>query len=186
MGSAHFLREAFDMFVAMYREQLPGLGAAEIADRILEHHLHGADIDPRAAQLAAFTLYARAWELVRDERRAQRRPGSGSYTPKAMNLATTPDRIAPGALARHFQRHPEDHMLEPLLKGVFAALEQADILGSLLRPREHLQTAIAELRKPHNLRLGTEEEQQLQAAIETVAHADPAHLEGHVAEPRRR
>ncbi len=51
------------------------------------------------------------------------------------------------------------------------------MLGSLLRPREHLQAAIAELRKPHNLRLGTVEEQDLQAAIETVASTEPAHLE---------
>lgn len=177
VGSGHFVREAFDMFVAMYREQQPHLSATEITNRILEHHLYGIDIDPRAAQLAAFTLYARAWELVRDERRAQRCPGSGGYTPRAMNLAASPERIAPGALARHLQRHPEDHMLEPLLKGVFAALERADVLGSLLRPREHLQAAIAELRKPHNLRLGTVEEQDLQAAIETVASAEPAHLE---------
>jgi len=177
VGSGHFMREAFDMFVAMYREQQPSLSATEIADRILEHHLHGIDIDPRAAQLAAFTLYARAWELIRDERRAQRRPGSGSYSPKAMNLAASPEHIAPGALARHLAGHPEDRILEPLLKGVFAALERADILGSLLRPREHLQAAIAELRKPHNLRLGTVEEQDLQAVIETVAHTDPAHLE---------
>jgi len=94
-----------------------------------------------------------------------------------MNLAASPEHIAPGALARHLAGHPEDRMLEPLLKGVFAALERADILGSLLRPREHLQAAITELRKPHNLRLGTVEEQDLQAAIETVAHTDPAHLE---------
>ena len=177
MGSGHFLREAFDMLMAMYREQQPDLAATEVADRILDRHLHGIDIDPRAAQLAAFTLYARAWELVRGEHRAQRRPGSGIYIPQAMNLATSPDDIATGALQRHLGRHPEDHMLEPLLKGVFAALEQADILGSLLRPREHLQAAIAALRKPHMLRLGSEEEQQLQAAIETVAHSDPAHLE---------
>jgi len=177
VGSGHFLREAFDMFAAMYREQQPHLSAIEIADRILESHLYGIDIDPRAAQLAAFILYARAWELVRDERRGQRRPGTGSYTPKAMNLAASPERIAPGALARHLQCHPEDRMLEPLLKGVFATLERADMLGSLLRPREHLQAAITELRKPHNLRLGTVEEQDLQAAIETVVRTDPAHLE---------
>ena len=177
MGSGHFLREAFDMFVAMYREQQPDLSAVEIADRILAEHLHGIDIDPRAAGLAAFTLYARAWELVRDERRARRQAGAGSYRPAAMNLATTPDRIASGALARHLQRHPEDRMLEPLLKGVFAALEQADILGSLLRPREHLQAAISELRKARQMGLGTPEEMDLQSAIEAVAQSDPAHLE---------
>ena len=51
MGSGHFEREAFDMLAAMYREQHPGMRAAEIADRILSRHLHGIDLDPRAAQL---------------------------------------------------------------------------------------------------------------------------------------
>ena len=67
------------MFAAMYRERHPELSAAQVADCILAHHLHGIDLDPRAAQLAALTLYLRAWELVRDERRAQRKPGPGSY-----------------------------------------------------------------------------------------------------------
>ena len=81
MGSGHFLREAFDMFVTMYQEQYPTFSATEIADRILSHHLHGIDLDPRAAQLSALTLYLRAWELVRDERRKERKPGPGTYTP---------------------------------------------------------------------------------------------------------
>jgi len=49
-GSGHFLREAFDMFVAMYRERHPNLSAAEVADRVLNRHLHGIDLDPRAAR----------------------------------------------------------------------------------------------------------------------------------------
>ena len=177
MGSGHFLREAFDMFVAMYRERQPGLSAVEIADRVLAEHLHGIDLDPRAAQLAAFTLYARAWELVRDERRATRMPGPGTFTPAAMSLATTPDRIAPGALARHLQRHPEDRILEPFLDGVFAALEQADTLGSLLRPRAHLAPAIAELRNSTMRLLEDPDEQELQRVIVTMVGTDPTALE---------
>ena len=178
-GSGHFLREAFDMLAAMYREQQPDLPAAEIADRILAHHLYGIDLDPRAAQLAAFTLYLRAWELVRAERRAARLPRPGSYRPAAMNLATTPERVVPGALERHLRRHPGDRALEPLLKGVFAALERADVLGSLLRPREHLAPAIAELRRPHTPRLQDDPEAaELQRVIETLAQTNPAELEG--------
>lgn len=63
-----------------------------------------------------------------------------------MNLATTPT-LAPGALDRHLDRHPEDAVYRPILAGVFAALEQAHLLGSLLRPEEHLDAAIAEFRK---------------------------------------
>ena len=181
VGSAHFLREAFDMLAAMYREQRPDLDATAVADRILGHHLHGVDLDPRAAQLAAFTLYARAWETVRDERRARRLPGPGAYRPAAMNLATTPGRVAPGALERHLQRHPADRLLEPLLRGVFAALEQADVLGSLLQPREHLAAAVAELRHPHTRRMQFDPDlDAFSRAVEEMAQADPAGLEAHL------
>src|SRR5207248_834395 len=128
MGSGHFLREAFDMFVAMYREQYPTFSAIEIADRILSHHLHGIDLDPRAAQLSALTLYLRAWELECDERRKERKPGPGTYIPPAMNLATTPTSLNKGALQRLLLSHPQDMPFKPLLEGIFSGLEQADIL----------------------------------------------------------
>ncbi len=136
-GSGHFQREAFDMLFAMYGEQQPEMTAQAIADRILSHHLHGIDIDPRAVQLAGVTLVLRAWEQV----------GSQGYAPPALNLATTPARLDPGALERHLRANPEDRLYRPILAGVFAALEQAPILGSLLKPEEHLESAIQEFRK---------------------------------------
>lgn len=176
-GSGHFLREAFDMFAAMYRERHPELSAAEVADRILERHLHGIDIDPRAAQLAALTLYLRAWELVRDERRAQRQPGASSYRPVAMNIATTPSGLNAGALQRHLRRHPQDRLLKPLLEGVFAALEQADILGSLLRPAEHIEAAMKALQQPHTIPMDFDaDDAALRRTITTMARHDPAEL----------
>ncbi|HRJ42722.1 MAG TPA: hypothetical protein PL105_12630, partial [Caldilineaceae bacterium] len=135
-GSGHFQREAFDMLFAMYQEQQPEMSATAIADRILSHHLHGIDIDPRAVQLAGVTLVLRAWERV----------GSQGYAPPALNLASTPARLDPGALERHLQAYPEDRLYRPILAGVFAALEQAPILGSLLKPEEHLESAIQEFR----------------------------------------
>ncbi len=177
MGSGHFLREAFDMLVTMYREQFHTLSATEIADRILSHHLYGIDIDPRAAQLSALTLYLRAWELVRDERRKERKPGPGTYTPPAMNLATTPTSLSEGALQRHLRRHPQDMPLKPLLEGIFAGLEQADTLGSLLRPKEYLDHAIAELQRPHTMRLAFDPaEAELRRTITEMANRNPAGL----------
>jgi hypothetical protein len=177
MGSGHFLREAFDMFAAMYREQEPGLGAAEIAGRILAQHLHGIDIDPRAAQLAALTLYLRAWELVRDERRAQRQPGPGSYRPPALNPAATPTGLTPGALERHLQRHPEDAMFRPLLAGIFAALEHADILGSLLQPGKQIDEATAAFRRQQGKQLALlAEDADLNRLLEELGKHDPAQL----------
>ncbi len=177
VGSGHFLREAFDMFVAMYREQFHTFSATEIADRILSHHLHGIDLDPRAAQLSALTLYLRAWELVRDERRKERKPGAGTYTPPTMNLATTPTSLSEGALQRHLLRHPQDKPLKPLLEGIFLGLEQADILGSLLRPKEYLDNAIAELQRPHTIRMDFDlEEAELRRTITAMANHDPVGL----------
>jgi hypothetical protein len=177
MGSGHFLREAFDMFVAMYHEQFHTFSATEIADRILSHHLSGIDLDPRAAQLSALTLYLRAWELVRDERRNERKPGPGTYIPPAMNLATTPTSLSKGALQRHLQRHPQDMPLKPLLEGIFAGLEQADILGSLLRPKEYLDHAIAELQRPHTIRMDDNpEDAEFRRTITEMANRDPLGL----------
>ena len=197
MGSGHFLREAFDMLAAMHREQHPDWPPAQVAATVLAEHLHGIDIDPRAAQLAALTLTLRAWEFVRDGGRTTLTPtlsqgergpglpspfgrgGGGEGFPPSfkMNLATTPSGLTPGALARHLQRHPEDRLFKPVLEGVFAALEQADILGSLLRPGERLDEAIAGLRQSHTLPLDLDpDERALRQTITALAQDNPAEL----------
>jgi hypothetical protein len=192
-GSGHFLREAFDMFAAMYRERHPELNAAEIADRILTRHLHGIDLDPRAAQLTALTLYLRAWEYVKEEGKRQKAKGLTPvvYRPASLNIATTPSiafnersggnsKLRPqtsSLLARHLRRHPEDRVMKPLLEGVFAALEQADILGSLLRPAEHIDAAIKALQQPHTIQMDFDaDDAALRRTITALANSDPAEL----------
>ena len=183
MGSGHFLRAAFDMFVAMYREQRPRLSAKEIADTILSQHLFGIDLDPRAAQLAALTLYLRAWELVRAEQRTTRTIGDHFYIPPMMNLATTPSGLTEGALERHLQRAPQDEVFKPLLKSIFAGLEQADILGSLLRPREYLDSAIEDLLKPQTIEMAFNPQMFARRNdIRTMAEADPKGLRNNLLE----
>ena len=183
MGSGHFLRAAFDMFVAMYREQRPRLNAKEIADIILSQHLFGIDLDPRAAQLAALTLYLRAWELVRAEQRTTRTVGDTAYIPPMMNLAATPMGLTEGALERHLQRTPQDEVFKPLLKSIFAGLEQADILGSLLRPRDYLDSAIADLLKPQTMELGFNPELVARRNdIRKMAGVDPKGLRNNLLE----
>ncbi len=59
VGSGHFLHYAFDLLTVIYEES--GYDPpTEIPALILENNLFGIDIDPRAVQLAAFTLYLRA------------------------------------------------------------------------------------------------------------------------------
>ncbi len=152
VGSGHFLREAFDLLAAMYRECHPEWETRQIVETILRHHLHGIDIDPRAVQLAALTLYLRALELLRDEARARRRP-MPTWTPTQINLATTPSGLDDTTLERHLTRHPEDRPLRPLLERIFASLGQAELLGSLLRPGAEIDAAIAKLQAPRQTNL---------------------------------
>jgi type II restriction/modification system DNA methylase subunit YeeA len=57
-GSGHVLVYAFDLFTKIYEEE--GYNTNEIPALILQHNLFGIDIDPRAAQLAAFALTMKA------------------------------------------------------------------------------------------------------------------------------
>jgi hypothetical protein len=167
MGSGHFLRIAFHMFVAIYREQRPTLTAREIADKILSQHLYGIDLDPRAAQLAALTLYLCAWELVRDEEHRERKLGGGPYVPPTMHLVTTPHCLASKELQEYLQRHPYNSVLRSLLDVIFAGLKHADILGSLLRPREYLDQGIDNLLRLQTIPLEFDREETAQRRILT-------------------
>ena len=68
VGSGHFLVVAFDLLTALYREEArhrreegePQWSERAIVERILEHNLHGVDLDPRAVQIAAAALWLKA------------------------------------------------------------------------------------------------------------------------------
>ncbi|MCX7066480.1 MAG: N-6 DNA methylase [Methylococcales bacterium] len=63
-GSGNFLLYAFDFFYALYLDQIENYGAdydeADIPQLIIEHNLHGIDLDDRAIQLAQLGLYIKA------------------------------------------------------------------------------------------------------------------------------
>jgi hypothetical protein len=63
-GSGHFLVIAFDLLAALYEEESRHRGVtrspAEIAASIVERNLYGIDIDPRAIQLSAASLWLKA------------------------------------------------------------------------------------------------------------------------------
>ncbi len=63
VGSGHILAYAFDVFYMMYEEA--GYTPSEIPFLILKHNLYGIDIDPRAAQIATFTLLMKARQKQR-------------------------------------------------------------------------------------------------------------------------
>lgn len=63
-GSGNFLLYAFDLFYDLYLDQIENYGAdydeADIPLHIIEHNLHGVDLDDRAIQLAQLGLYIKA------------------------------------------------------------------------------------------------------------------------------
>lgn len=74
-GTMHFGLVAFDLFRAMYQEEIEHAGQpdwietpsvadpSEIPAAIIQHNLFGIDIDLRAVQLSALTLYLKAKRL---------------------------------------------------------------------------------------------------------------------------
>ena len=119
-GSGHMLTYAFDLLYRIYDDE--GYAPSEIPGLILTHNLHGTEIDPRAAALAAFALSMKGRE--RDRRFFTRSVVSPkicvvepiSFTPDGLDLLITKsgDRDAEQAFWNQFR--------------------DADTLGSLIQP----------------------------------------------------
>ena len=58
MGSGHIIAYMFDMLVGIYAAY--GYSARESVQSIIEHNIHGLDIDDRAVQLAYFSIMMKA------------------------------------------------------------------------------------------------------------------------------
>lgn len=71
-GSGNFLLYAFDMFYDLYLDQINNYGADydeyQLGRLIVEHNLHGVDLDDRAVQLAQLGLYIKAKRRRRSTR----------------------------------------------------------------------------------------------------------------------
>ena len=62
-GSGHFLVEGLHLFVRLRMEE-EGLSLEEAIPAVLRDNLHGLEIDPRCAQIAAFAVALAAWRLA--------------------------------------------------------------------------------------------------------------------------
>ena len=62
-GSGHFLVEGLHLFVRLRMEE-EALGLEEAIRAVLRDNLHGLEIDPRCAQIAAFSVALAAWKLA--------------------------------------------------------------------------------------------------------------------------
>ena len=163
-GSGHFLLYAFDLFERIYEEawadpQSPKSDATgntlkedfETLDElrhaapklIIEHNLHGIDIDARAVQIAALALWLRAqksWANL--SLKAVDRPRIDRS-----NIVTAEPMPGEDDLRREFTGMLKPRVLGQLVDVVFEKMRLAGEAGPLLKIEEEIRDAIAKARK---------------------------------------
>lgn len=146
VGSGHFLVVAFDLLVALYREEARHRGEEgearwsdqAIVERVLEHNLNGIDLDPRAVQIAAAALWLKAQRAC-----ATARPRRLNLVASSLRLSSLPaDDAARSGLYDDVER--ETGIPGTLTAQLLDALAGADHLGSLLKIDAAVDKAIAE------------------------------------------
>lgn len=143
-GAMHFGLVAFDMLAAMYAEELeragedgwpetPSVaGRDEIAAAILRHNIFGIDIDLRAVQLSALTLYLKAKALNSKARITD------------SNLACADVLLLNGARLGTFLREMRftRPIYERLIRALWQRLQDVNQVGSLLRLEQEMGALI--------------------------------------------
>jgi hypothetical protein len=174
-GSMHFGLYAFDLYLAIYEEAweiaqgsdeqakqgeafAPFVAyAADFASKaaflremprlILQHNIHGVDIDPRATQIARLTLWLRAQRAWQDQgvEVADRLAISRS------NVVCAEPMPGERELLADFvdQQFPEAErgLVQQLLETIFDKMQLAGEAGSLLKIEEEIRDAIEQARR---------------------------------------
>ena len=168
-GSGHFLLYAFDLLVTVYDEtwhdeaspksevtgrrlrddfvDLHQLHAA-LPGQVIAHNLHGIDIDPRAAQIAALALWMRGqralneYQISRESRPtitksnivcAEPMPGEAEFLDEFIAESLVDDA--------------EGRFLANLVRRVFEVMKLAGEAGSLLKVEEDIAEEVAKAKK---------------------------------------
>ncbi len=156
-GSMHFGLYAFDLFETIYEEawdtgSCPALQEAyaskeeflqDVPRLIIEHNIHGIDIDPRAVQIAGLSLWLRAqkaWQ-ARGVKPADRPRVRRSNIVCAEPMPGSPEMLD------EFVATLKPDLLGELVKTVFDKMQLAGEAGSLLKIEEEIRTAIDTARK---------------------------------------
>jgi hypothetical protein len=164
-GSGHFLLYCFDLLLTIYeeawgvehssavshdtgrnlREDYPDISDLRRAlpALILAHNLHGVDIDPRAAQIAALALWLRAQRAWNDlgvpalERPPVRRT----------NVVVAEPMPGDTALVEEFAKQLEPSLLRDLFRKMVSEMRLAGELGSLIPVEQGLAAEVRAARE---------------------------------------
>ena len=126
-----------------------------VPELILRHNLHGVDIDPRAAQIAALALWMRAQRGFQEARF----PAAERPPIRRTNVVTAEPMPGDQLLVHEFSTGLEPRVLGELFQQMVEAMQLAGELGSLLRIDRALESAVAEARRQFL------EEEQLQLPV---------------------
>ncbi len=157
-GSGHFLLYCFDLLLTIYGEAYDDrdLGPALRLDYpereefqqavprlILEHNLHGIDIDLRAAQIAAFALWLRAQRVYAEMGLKVRQ------RPRIDHAHIVCAEPMPGEydLLGEFVRDLKPAVLGNLVRDVWEKMKLAGEAGSLLKIEQEIRESVRKARE---------------------------------------
>ena len=150
-GSGNFLLYAFDLLYDIYLDQIENYGAdydeANVPKLIIEHNLHGIDLDDRAVQLAQLGLYIKA-------KRKKRNTKIDHF-----NIVSSDFFLPAYEEVKHLfeNGHPLDSQLEKIVIDLWEDLQQAHKFGSLIRLEEKFSIKLHGLVKDEGITLFSEE-----------------------------
>ena len=162
-GSGHFLLYSFDLLERIYEEawtdpesprsEVTGHSLREefhtldelrrgVPKLIVEHNLHGIDIDPRAVQITALALWLRAQKTWRTLGvKAADRPRIAKS-----NIVTAEPMPGEDKMRQEFTAGLKPRVLGQLVDVVFEKMKLAGEAGSLLKIEEEIKDAVVEAR----------------------------------------
>ena len=103
---------------------------------IIEHNIHGVDIDPRAVQIAGLSLWLRAQKTWKDTTAA------GRPRVRRSNIVCAEPMPGSDAMLEDFVQTLDPPLLGELVKTVFEKMQLAGEAGALLKIEEEIRTAI--------------------------------------------
>ncbi len=149
-GTMHFGLVAFELFVEMYREEMahagepgwpetPPVGSEEeIPATIIARNIHGIDIDLRAVQLSALTLYLKAKTVNPDANLTESRLASADIH------MLDGDRLGQFLEQTDLKSRP---IYGRVLRALQGRLKDSEQLGSLLRLEQEITSLIEQERE---------------------------------------
>jgi len=161
-GSGHFLLYAFDLLQVIYEEawavehdaqeseatgkalridyaDLPSLHAA-IPGLILRYNLHGIDIDPRCAQIAALALWMRAQRAYQEASLARTKRPPITRT----NIIIAEPMPGEKEMMQEFTAALQPRVLGQMVEVIFDRMKLAGEAGSLLKIEEEIFEVVEE------------------------------------------